>query len=76
MRAQVPGAAALFSETPARAVVAAGDAAAVLSHAARAGVAAEVIGEVGGRDLDLGVVRVGLDAVGAAWRATLPSLLR
>jgi phosphoribosylformylglycinamidine (FGAM) synthase-like enzyme len=52
------------------------DGAAVMAAAARRGVVARRLGHSGGGHLDFGVVNVGLDAAGAAWRSTLPGLMR
>jgi phosphoribosylformylglycinamidine synthase subunit PurL len=67
----------LFSESPSRAVVtcAEADAGAVLDRAAGAGIEAHVIGSVGGRALNLGVLSVDVHEAGEIWENGLSKRL-
>jgi phosphoribosylformylglycinamidine synthase len=66
---------ALFSESVARVVVTAEDAAAVRAAADEAGVPVTELGRTGGHSLELtGLFGLSLDELRAAWTATLPAL--
>jgi phosphoribosylformylglycinamidine synthase len=66
---------ALFSESVARVVVTAEDAAAVRAAADEAGVPVTELGRTGGHSLELtGLLGLSLDELRAAWTATLPAL--
>jgi phosphoribosylformylglycinamidine synthase II len=67
----------LFAESPSRAVVTCeqADVQVVLDRAAEAGIEAHVIGSVGGRALNLGVLAVDVDEAGEIWENGLSKRL-